>query len=160
MWHMHWLLEYIIFFSINFHTWEAVENATFFFSPYGQNAMLLLPQQNANVSRPRYYITVSMNCFFPFSYITTIYRGTSPEAPRVGEFEWVQLMFLALAELSLKRKGRMGILAGAPSERQIGEYPAEILSEVLKKSSDSESVCTHPHPQALSLNWQAREVSI
>ncbi|KAF5312063.1 hypothetical protein D9619_002307 [Psilocybe cf. subviscida] len=89
------------------------KNVEFTFSPVGTNAMLLLPPPEEQDARPRYYITVIQNCFMPLSHITTIYRGASDSAPRVGEFE-------------------MGIL-GSPCHRQMENQPAERLMDVLEK---------------------------
>ncbi|KAG2368874.1 hypothetical protein BDR07DRAFT_1477790 [Suillus spraguei] len=48
----------------------------FTFSPFGPNAMLLLPHALSSNSRPLYHISVSNDCFRPQIYTTTIRRGT------------------------------------------------------------------------------------
>ncbi|KAG2044423.1 hypothetical protein BDR03DRAFT_1004738 [Suillus americanus] len=48
----------------------------FTFSPFGPNAMLLLPHALSSNSRPLYHISVSNDCFRPQVYTTTIRRGT------------------------------------------------------------------------------------
>ncbi|KAG1757187.1 hypothetical protein EDB19DRAFT_16492 [Suillus lakei] len=48
----------------------------FTFSPFGPNAMLLLPHALSSNSRPLYHISVSSDCFRPQIYTTTIRRGT------------------------------------------------------------------------------------
>ncbi|KAK7023854.1 hypothetical protein R3P38DRAFT_2954555 [Favolaschia claudopus] len=57
------------------------------FSPQGFNTLLLLPPSGFPDSRPQYHISVSMNCFNPFSFITTVHKGASDLSPHVGEFE-------------------------------------------------------------------------
>jgi hypothetical protein len=49
--------------------------------------MILLPSAESPVTRPAYHITVSMNCFVPFSYITSIRRGGTEDEEYVGDFE-------------------------------------------------------------------------
>lgn len=48
----------------------------FTFSPFGPNAMLLLPHVLSSNSRPLYHISVSNDCFRPQICTTTIRRGT------------------------------------------------------------------------------------
>ncbi|KAG1838340.1 hypothetical protein C8R48DRAFT_782449 [Suillus tomentosus] len=48
----------------------------FTFSPFGLNAMLLLPHVLSSNSRPLYHISVSNDCFRPQICTTTIRRGT------------------------------------------------------------------------------------
>lgn len=48
----------------------------FTFSPFGPNAMLLLPHVLSSNSRPLYHISISNDCFRPQIYTTTIRRGT------------------------------------------------------------------------------------
>ncbi|KAK0481707.1 hypothetical protein IW261DRAFT_1094328 [Armillaria novae-zelandiae] len=62
-------------------------NMVYLFSNIGDNAMLLIPAPNAPDTRPKYHISVGMNCFIPSSYITTIRRGATQEGPMVGDFE-------------------------------------------------------------------------
>ncbi|KAG1754897.1 uncharacterized protein EDB91DRAFT_1096049 [Suillus paluster] len=48
----------------------------FTFSPFGPNAMLLLPHTLSSNSRPLYHISVSNDCFRPQVFTTVIRRGT------------------------------------------------------------------------------------
>ncbi|KAG2155556.1 hypothetical protein DEU56DRAFT_906743 [Suillus clintonianus] len=48
----------------------------FTFSPFGPNAMLLLPHALSSNSRPLYHISVSSDCFRPHIFTTIIRRGT------------------------------------------------------------------------------------
>ncbi|KAF9451190.1 hypothetical protein P691DRAFT_724711 [Macrolepiota fuliginosa MF-IS2] len=57
------------------------------FSSVGSNSMILLPPETAPDTRPVYHITVSMNCFVPYSYITTLRRGGTEAGEYVGDFE-------------------------------------------------------------------------
>jgi hypothetical protein len=60
---------------------------TFTFSPHGFNAMLLIPPADAADTRPVLHVSVALNCFNPFSYITTVRRGGTEHGEWVGEFE-------------------------------------------------------------------------
>jgi hypothetical protein len=60
---------------------------TFTFSPHGFNAMLLIPPADAADTRPVLHVSVALNCFNPFSYITTVRRGGTEHGELVGEFE-------------------------------------------------------------------------
>lgn len=51
--------------------------------------MLLLPPPDVQDTRPLYHISVSMNCFIPSSYITTLRRGANEYGDLVAEFEYV-----------------------------------------------------------------------
>ncbi|KAK0233643.1 hypothetical protein IW262DRAFT_1331664 [Armillaria fumosa] len=62
-------------------------NIVYSFSDIGDNAMILIPSPNAPDTRPKYHISVRMNCFIPSSYITTIRRGATQEGAIVGDFE-------------------------------------------------------------------------
>ncbi|KAJ3567546.1 hypothetical protein NP233_g6300 [Leucocoprinus birnbaumii] len=57
------------------------------FSNVGPNRMVLLPPAEAPDTRPVYHISVSSNCFVPYSFITTITRGGSPGGELVAEYE-------------------------------------------------------------------------
>ncbi|KAL0959287.1 hypothetical protein HGRIS_014553 [Hohenbuehelia grisea] len=57
------------------------------FSPIGKDAMILVPPADEPDSRPKYHISVSMNCFVPSSFITTIRRGGTEEGEFVSDFE-------------------------------------------------------------------------
>ncbi|KAF5362486.1 hypothetical protein D9756_002712 [Leucocoprinus leucothites] len=57
------------------------------FSNLGPNSMTLLPPRDSPDPRPVYHISVSMNCFVPFSYITTVRRGGQEDGQFVGDFE-------------------------------------------------------------------------
>lgn len=58
----------------------------FTFSPFGPNAMLLLPHAFSSNSRPLYHISVSNDCFRPQIYTTTIRRGTE-QGQVIAEFQ-------------------------------------------------------------------------
>ncbi|KII93161.1 hypothetical protein PLICRDRAFT_170944 [Plicaturopsis crispa FD-325 SS-3] len=61
---------------------------TYQFSPLaGTNSMILVPPATVADTRPKYHISVSMNCFIPSSYITTIRRGGTENGEEVGDFE-------------------------------------------------------------------------
>jgi hypothetical protein len=60
---------------------------TYTFSPLGSDAMLLIPPPTAPDPRPKYRISVRINCFTPTSHITTIRRGDSEDGELVGDFE-------------------------------------------------------------------------
>lgn len=63
---------------------------TYQFSPLaGTNSMILVPPATAADTRPKYHISVSMNCFIPSSYITSIRRGGTENGEEVGDFEYV-----------------------------------------------------------------------
>ncbi|PBL00572.1 hypothetical protein ARMGADRAFT_1159894 [Armillaria gallica] len=62
-------------------------NVVYSFSDIGDNAMILIPSANSPDTRPKYHISVRMNCFIPSSYITTIRRGATQEGAMVGDFE-------------------------------------------------------------------------
>ncbi|KAF9453603.1 hypothetical protein P691DRAFT_658346 [Macrolepiota fuliginosa MF-IS2] len=66
-----------------------VQPVRYQFSNLGANSMILLPPADAPDTRPVYHITVSMNCFVPNCYITTIRRGGTEQGEYVGDFEWV-----------------------------------------------------------------------
>ncbi|KAK0198863.1 hypothetical protein F5146DRAFT_1159966 [Armillaria mellea] len=50
-------------------------NIVYSFSDIGDNAMILIPSPNAPDTRPKYHISVRMNCFIPSSYITSNYTS-------------------------------------------------------------------------------------
>ncbi|KAJ7043299.1 hypothetical protein C8F04DRAFT_944824, partial [Mycena alexandri] len=57
---------------------RAPEHAVIYtFSQRGSNTTLLLPPSDLQDTRPRYFISVSMNCFNPHSFITTMHNGAS-----------------------------------------------------------------------------------
>ncbi|TFY75409.1 hypothetical protein EWM64_g8602 [Hericium alpestre] len=60
---------------------------TYTFSPLSFNSMLLLPPPDASDTRPKYHISVILNCFMPASFITTVRRGASETGKVVGEIE-------------------------------------------------------------------------
>ncbi|TFK39473.1 hypothetical protein BDQ12DRAFT_734834 [Crucibulum laeve] len=60
---------------------------TYTFSPLSFNSMILVPPADAPDTRPPYNIAVSMNCFIPSSFITTIRRGGTEYGDFVGDFE-------------------------------------------------------------------------
>jgi len=62
---------------------------TYTFSPLPSNAMLLVPPENMSNLLPPYHISISMNCFTPSSYITTIRRGPKENSEVVVYFEIV-----------------------------------------------------------------------
>ncbi|KAK0465590.1 uncharacterized protein EV420DRAFT_968344 [Desarmillaria tabescens] len=62
-------------------------NIVYSFSHIGDNAMILIPPYDAPDTRPKYHISVRLNCFIPSSYITTIRRGATQEGAIVGDFE-------------------------------------------------------------------------
>ncbi|KAK0208771.1 hypothetical protein DFS33DRAFT_472994 [Desarmillaria ectypa] len=62
-------------------------NIVYSFSHIGDNAMILIPPHDAPDTRPKYHISVRLNCFIPSSYITTIRRGATQEGAMVGDFE-------------------------------------------------------------------------
>lgn len=57
------------------------------FSRLSFNSMILLPPPHAADSRPVYHISVNLNVFNPFSFITSVRRGGSPDGDYVGDFE-------------------------------------------------------------------------
>jgi len=60
---------------------------TYSFSRVSSSAMILIPPEDFPDSRPRYHISVNLNCFMPSSYITTIHRGATENGQFVGDFE-------------------------------------------------------------------------
>ncbi|KAG2118005.1 uncharacterized protein F5147DRAFT_254694 [Suillus discolor] len=58
------------------HSANVEARGPFTFSPFGPNAMLLLPHALSSNSRPLYHISISNDCFRPQIYTTTIRRGT------------------------------------------------------------------------------------
>jgi hypothetical protein len=64
-----------------------VTHVKYQFSYVGPNRMVLLPPATSPDTRPVYHISVSMNCFVPYSYITEIRRGGGPDGEIVGDFE-------------------------------------------------------------------------
>ncbi|KAJ7225353.1 hypothetical protein GGX14DRAFT_420122 [Mycena pura] len=59
---------------------------TYTFTPMPSNSMLLAPPPNISGSQKPYYITVSLNCFTPTSYITSV-RKQIWDGELVGDFE-------------------------------------------------------------------------
>jgi len=53
--------------------------------------MILSAPAYIEAPQEAYYISVSMNCFTPSCYITTIRRG-SWEGETIGDFEYVSLI--------------------------------------------------------------------
>ncbi|KAF9013096.1 hypothetical protein BDQ17DRAFT_1342725 [Cyathus striatus] len=62
------------------------KKVTYSFSQLSFNSMILLPPLDFHDSRPLYHIEISMNCFIPSSFITTIKRG-SERGELIGDFE-------------------------------------------------------------------------
>ncbi|KAG1904719.1 uncharacterized protein F5891DRAFT_755570 [Suillus fuscotomentosus] len=58
------------------HSANVETRGPFTFSPFGPNAMLLLPHALSSNSRPLYHISVSNDCFRPQICTTTIRKGT------------------------------------------------------------------------------------
>ncbi|KAJ3567545.1 hypothetical protein NP233_g6301 [Leucocoprinus birnbaumii] len=71
------------------------------FSNIGSNSMVLLPPADALNTQPLYHISVSLDCFVPFSYITTVVRGGSPNGEVVGDFETGSLVNPAIRESTI-----------------------------------------------------------
>lgn len=64
------------------------ESHTFEFEQVGYNLMKLVPSYGyEDPTIPRYFVTVSMNCFNPNSFITVINRGENEQGEYVAEFE-------------------------------------------------------------------------
>lgn len=96
------------------------ETITYSFSPSSLNSMILVPSPHAQDTRPRYHITVNVNCFMPLSHITTVRRGANEFGEFVGDFE-------------------MGIIDRADSICVRGnELP---LSSVVNKDGSRRTVC-------------------
>ncbi|KAJ3503544.1 hypothetical protein NLJ89_g8383 [Agrocybe chaxingu] len=57
------------------------------FSSTSFNTMIVTPTSDAADLRSKYHISISMNCFTPFSYITTIRRGGTGFGVLVAQFE-------------------------------------------------------------------------
>jgi hypothetical protein len=57
------------------------------FSQLSFNSMLLVPPPSSPDTRPLYHISVHLNCFMPFSFITSVRRGGNQDGEFVGEFE-------------------------------------------------------------------------
>ncbi|OAX43004.1 hypothetical protein K503DRAFT_241149 [Rhizopogon vinicolor AM-OR11-026] len=68
-------------------TSNAEVRGPFTFSPFGTNAMLLLPHPLSPNSHPLYHISVSSDCFRPHIYTTTICRGGSDQGSIVAEIK-------------------------------------------------------------------------
>ncbi|KAF5329248.1 hypothetical protein D9619_009240 [Psilocybe cf. subviscida] len=118
------------------------KNVTYSFSPIGPNAMVLLPPANAQDSRPQYYIAISLNCFMPSSHITTVYRGSNENAPRIGEFE-------------------LGTISISNSRLQMGNQASVSLLSMFTKhgSRENERWSWKPHSDKLShLYWDCSKV--
>ncbi|TFK49411.1 hypothetical protein OE88DRAFT_425116 [Heliocybe sulcata] len=73
------------------------------FSQLSPTSMIIAPIESTGPSRADdalYHISVSLNCFFPAAYTTTVRRGGSPSGPLVGEIE--------LGNPDHKKKDRIG----------------------------------------------------
>ncbi|KAK7453232.1 hypothetical protein VKT23_011908 [Stygiomarasmius scandens] len=57
------------------------------FSPGTRDTMLLVPPPESPDTRPKFHISIGMNPFTPFSYITTVRQGGTENGKLVGEFE-------------------------------------------------------------------------
>jgi hypothetical protein len=71
--------------------------------------MVLLPPPESPDTRPLYHISVQMNCFMPFSFITSIRRGGTERGEFVGEFECVRFLLWFVERLIRVLFHRMGI---------------------------------------------------
>ncbi|KAF9041741.1 hypothetical protein BDZ89DRAFT_1034833 [Hymenopellis radicata] len=60
---------------------------TYMFSPFSHDTMLLIPSAASPDTRPKYHISVRMNCFIPSSFITTVRAGATNEGSVIGDFE-------------------------------------------------------------------------
>ncbi|KAJ8588396.1 hypothetical protein M405DRAFT_882194 [Rhizopogon salebrosus TDB-379] len=119
---------------------DAEVRGPFTFSPFGTNAMLLLPHPLSPNSRPLYHISVSSDCFRPHINTTTICRGGSDRGRIVAE------MKRPLCEHA-KHQGTV----------QIGSKIANIENAFVRKG-DSESIQqrhTWVFRDDLSLRWEA-----
>lgn len=61
------------------------------FSQLSFNSMILVPPADSPDTRPLYHVSVHLNCFMPFSYITTIRRGATEIGDHVADFEYARL---------------------------------------------------------------------
>ncbi|KDQ56978.1 hypothetical protein JAAARDRAFT_131057 [Jaapia argillacea MUCL 33604] len=59
---------------------------TYLFLPLGFNSMVLVPDVD-EPQGPEYHISISMNCFNPSSFITTLREGCNEDGRYVGDFE-------------------------------------------------------------------------
>lgn len=118
--------------------------------------MGLLSSASAEKSQPKYYITVSLNCFMPSSHITTLYRGADENAPRVCDFEWVHLQFVSLHIISLHR---MGIIDAANSRLRMQTYtpdPIKLLLRPVAHQNVGRTIMIMWALRTLIQCWQAR----
>jgi hypothetical protein len=87
------LLPDLSFFKISCHRYLATRRPntlityTFFPQTIPANSMIMKPPSYVKNPHPSYYISVSMNCFTPSSYITTI-RRDGWEGEMIGDFEY------------------------------------------------------------------------
>ncbi|KIK07852.1 hypothetical protein K443DRAFT_673106 [Laccaria amethystina LaAM-08-1] len=63
------------------------ETIKYSFSPSCLNSIVLVPPPHAQDTRPRYHITVNVNCFMPLSHISNVRRGANESSEFVGDFE-------------------------------------------------------------------------
>ncbi|KXN91273.1 hypothetical protein AN958_01408 [Leucoagaricus sp. SymC.cos] len=76
------------------------------FSNLGPNCMLLSPTSEYPNMGPMYHIAVSMNCFVPYSYITTMTRGCTADGEVVGDFEQGELVDTSVRKPIVNFRGR------------------------------------------------------
>ncbi|KAF7307052.1 hypothetical protein MIND_00498300 [Mycena indigotica] len=86
------------------------------FEPLPSNCMLLSPPPKVTESQKPYHITVSMNCFTPTSYITSV-RKQSWDGEPVGDFE-----------LGATRSGSPGTICLRKNEYPIPDVLTELPS--------------------------------
>lgn len=85
-------LNQVILTAFSFRYTEASTSTSpvvYTFSPLSFNSMIIAPPPTAPDATPRYHISVSLNCFIPSSFITTIRRGSTEYGEYVGDFEYV-----------------------------------------------------------------------
>jgi len=78
---------------------------TYSFSRVSSSAMILIPPEDFPDSRPRYHISVSLNCFIPLSCITTIHRGERRTDNLSVTLRWVYPKIQQLCSSEARRRG-------------------------------------------------------
>lgn len=104
--------------------------------------MVLIPSPNAPDTRPKYHISVRMNCFIPSSYITTIRRGATQEGAMVGDFE----MGIADKTATLFIRGKefpIGDVLGKSGSRRGGLWDWKFVKHVSTFNTATQESATH-----------------
>jgi len=60
------------------------------FSPFNATSTLVIPPAEAEDSRPLYNISITLNCFFPATYTTTVRRGAHENGEEIGDYRMAE----------------------------------------------------------------------